>query len=59
MKSMKQIEEKSKYQKKVNPGHKKDKYVPMPRPRSVSFKTKKDYNRAHTKKSAKEAMYDN
>ena len=49
--------EKSKYQDKVNPGHKVTYEQPL-RPRSTSFKLKTKYNRANNKKVIQEARYD-
>lgn len=45
------------YQNKVNPGHKK-KYEPPLRPRSTTFKSKKDYNRQQDKIDIKKGRYD-
>lgn len=45
------------HQNQTNPGNKTT-YQRPPRPRSTSFKTNKDYNRAKNKATIKEAIHD-
>ena len=58
MTSIKKIMEKIEHQNNVNPGHKSSYEQPI-RPRAVVFSTKKQYNRAASKKEMRELINDN
>lgn len=56
--NVKKYAKKLAYQEKVNPGHKKNKYIQPPRCRSTIFDMKVKYSRSKNKKICKETIYD-